>query len=94
MNKADLISSMAEKTEMTQRSVEKILDAFMESVKEALSHGDKVTLVGFGTFEVSRREARKGTNPQTGAQIHIEARKVPRFRPGKALKQVVRESKW
>jgi DNA-binding protein HU-beta len=90
MNKADLVSSIAEKTEMTQRSVEKILDAFMESVKTALGRGDKVTLVGFGTFEVSQRQARKGRNPQTGAELHIAARKVPKFRPGKDLKTVVR----
>ena len=87
MNKADLISAMAEKSGMTKKDSEKALNAFMETVEETLVKRDKVQLVGFGTFEVRERSARKGRNPQTGEEIDIPAARVPAFKAGKALKR-------
>ncbi|HHW31411.1 MAG TPA: HU family DNA-binding protein [Clostridiaceae bacterium] len=89
MNKAELVAKMAEKSQMSKKDAEKALNAFMESVQEALSKNDKVQLVGFGTFEVRHRAARKGRNPQTKEEIIIQATKVPVFRVGKALKEAV-----
>ena len=89
MNKADLISAMAEKSGMTKKDSEKALNAFMETVEEALVKRDKVQLLGFGTFEVRDRSARKGRNPQTGEEIDIPAARVPAFKAGKALKDSV-----
>ena len=74
---------------MTKKEAEKAVNAFVESVEEALVEGDKVSLVGFGTFEVRERSARKGRNPQTGEEISISASKVPAFKAGKALKDSV-----
>jgi DNA-binding protein HU-beta len=91
MNKADLISSMATKGEITKVDAEKALNAFIESVEEALVNGDKVQLVGFGSFEVRERAARKGRNPQTKKEITINASKAPVFKVGKALKDMVNE---
>lgn len=91
MNKADLISSMATKGEITKVDAEKALNAFVESVEEALVNGDKVQLVGFGSFEVRERAARKGRNPQTKKEITIKASKAPVFKVGKALKDMVNE---
>jgi len=91
MNKADLISSMASKGDITKVDAEKALNAFIESVEEALTSGDKVQLVGFGSFEVRERAARKGRNPQTKKEITIKASKAPVFRVGKALKDMVNE---
>lgn len=90
MNKADLIKSIAEKSSMTRVDAERALDAFVESVEDALSQGDKVQLVGFGSFEVRERAERKGRNPQTREEITIKASKVPVFKVGKALKDVVK----
>ncbi|MCX7711969.1 MAG: HU family DNA-binding protein [Clostridia bacterium] len=89
MNKADLITSMAEKSELSKKDAEKALNAFIESVEEAMTKGDKVQLVGFGSFEVRQRAARKGRNPQTKAEITIPASKSPIFKVGKALKDMV-----
>lgn len=89
MNKADLISVMAEKSGMTKKDSEKALNAFIEAVEEALVERDKVQLVGFGTFEVRERSARKGRNPQTGEEIDIPAASVPAFKAGKALKDSI-----
>lgn len=89
MNKAELISSMSEKGDITKVDAEKALNAFIESVEEALVNGDKIQLVGFGSFEVRERAARKGRNPQTKEEITIEASKAPVFRVGKALKDMV-----
>lgn len=89
MNKADLITSMAEKGKLQKKDAEKALNAFVESVEEALTKGDKVSLVGFGTFEVRDRAARKGRNPQTRTEITIPASKAPIFKVGKALKDMV-----
>lgn len=89
MNKAELISSVAEKTNLTKKDAEKALSAMLESIGEALSAGDKVQLVGFGTFEARERAARKGRNPQTGEEIDIAATKVPVFKAGKQLRDSV-----
>jgi len=89
MNKSDLIQSMAEKSELSKRDAEKALNAFLESVEEALARGEKVQLVGFGSFEVRRRAERKGKNPQTKEEIIIPATNAPVFRVGKALKDAV-----
>ncbi len=91
MNKADIISSMASKGDITKVDAEKALNAFIESVEEALVNGDKVQLIGFGSFEVRERAARKGRNPQTKKEITIKASKAPVFRVGKALKDMVNE---
>ncbi|HHY41591.1 MAG TPA: HU family DNA-binding protein [Thermoanaerobacterales bacterium] len=89
MNKAELISVMAEKSGLTKKDTEKALNSFIEAVEEALVNGDKVQLVGFGTFEVRERSARKGRNPQTGEEIDIPAASVPAFKAGKALKDSI-----
>lgn len=89
MTKADLVSAMAEKSGFSKTDSEKALKAFIESVTAALKSGDKVALVGFGTFSVGERAARTGKNPQTGAKIKIAAAKSPKFKAGKALKDAV-----
>ncbi|MFZ5639760.1 MAG: HU family DNA-binding protein [Bacillota bacterium] len=89
MNKQDLVSSVAEKAELTKKDAEKAVSAVFASIEGALAKGDKVQLVGFGTFEVRKRAARKGRNPQTGKEIQIAAAKVPAFKAGKALKDAV-----
>ncbi len=89
MNKAELIAKIAEESKLTKKAAETALDAFVTSVEEALKNGEKVQLVGFGTFEVRQRAARKGRNPQTKAEIKIPASKAPVFKAGKALKELV-----
>ena len=89
MNKAELIAKIAEESKLTKKAAETALDAFVTSVEEALKKGEKVQLVGFGTFEVRKRAARKGRNPQTKAEIKIPASKAPVFKAGKALKELV-----
>lgn len=89
MNKAELLAAMAEKSELSKKDSEKALKAFIDVVTEELVKGEKVQLVGFGTFEVSERPAREGRNPQTGAAMNIPASKAPKFKAGKALKDVV-----
>ncbi len=89
MNKADLVASMAEKSKLSKKDSERALNAFIESVEVALKKGQKVQLVGFGSFEVRNRAARKGRNPQTKAEIIIPASKAPVFKVGKALKDAV-----
>ena len=89
MNKAELISKMAEESKLTKKAAEAALEAFVSTVEGALKAGDKVQLVGFGTFEVRQRAARKGRNPQTKAEIKIPASKAPAFKAGKALKDLV-----
>ena len=93
MNKTELVSAIAEKTALSKKDSEKALAAAIETVIEALKAGDKVQLVGFGTFETSKRKARKGKNPQTGEAIKIPAAVVPKFKAGKALKDVVNGAK-
>ena len=89
MNKTELIEAMAEKTGFTKKNAEVALNAFIYTVSEELVKGEKVSLVGFGTFEVSERAAREGRNPQTGATMKIAASKAPKFKAGKALKDMV-----
>ena len=89
MNKSDLIAAMAAKTGSTKKDAEATLNAFVDVVTEALVKGDKVQLVGFGSFEVRKRAARKGRNPQTKEEIKIPASKAPVFKAGKALKDLV-----
>lgn len=86
MNKSSLIAAVAEKAGITKKDSEKAVAALIETVQEALKAGDKVQLVGFGTFEVRERAAREGKNPQTGETIKIAASKVPAFKAGQALK--------
>lgn len=89
MNKASLIAKIAEESKLTKKAAETALDAFVSTVEGALKAGDKVQLVGFGTFEVRQRAARKGRNPQTKQEIKIPASKAPVFKAGKALKELV-----
>ena len=89
MNKTDLIAAVAAKAELTKKDAAAATDAVIAAVKEALVKGDKVQLVGFGTFEVRKRSARQGKNPRTGAAIKIAASKVPAFKAGKPLKDAV-----
>ena len=91
MNKTELIAAIAEKTELSRKDAEKALKAFTEVVEEELKKGEKIQLVGFGTFEVSERAAREGRNPHTGATMEIKASKAPKFKAGKALKDMVNE---
>ena len=89
MNKSELIAAIAAKTGETKKDAEATLNAFIDVVTEALIKGDKVQLVGFGSFEVRKRAARKGRNPQTKEEIKIPASKAPVFKAGKALKDLV-----
>ncbi|MDN5342975.1 HU family DNA-binding protein [Oceanotoga sp. DSM 15011] len=90
MNKKELISALAEKIGVSKKDAGTYLDSFVEIVSESLENGEEVKLVGFGTFSVSERKARKGVNPQTKKPIEIPARKVPKFRPGNELKERVK----
>ena len=89
MTKTELINEVANKTELTKKDCEKAVNAVIESITDALIMGDKVQLVGFGTFEVKERAAREGINPRTKEKIEIPASKLPVFKAGKALKEVV-----
>ncbi len=89
MNKAELIAAVAQSADLTKKDAEAAVSAITETITKALCEGDKVQLVGFGTFEVRAREARTGKNPRTGEAIEIAASKVPAFKAGKALKDVV-----
>ncbi|CCI86463.1 HU family DNA-binding protein [Lactobacillus gigeriorum] len=89
VNKAELVKQIAEKTEMKKKDAEAVLAAVTSTIQEELVKGNKVQLIGFGTFEVRHRAARKGRNPQTGDEITIPAAQVPAFKPGKALKDSV-----
>jgi DNA-binding protein HU-beta len=89
MNKAELVARVAKDTGLTKADSLRALDAVLDNVARTLKKGEKVTLVGFGTFAVGRRRARTGRNPQTGAPIKIAARRVPRFSAGKDLKDLI-----
>ncbi|MDD6615193.1 MAG: HU family DNA-binding protein [Lachnospiraceae bacterium] len=91
MNKAELIDAVAKKTELSKKDAEKAMKAFTDVIAEQLKKGDKVQLVGFGTFEVSERAAREGRNPQTGETMTIAASRSPKFKAGKALKDMINE---
>ena len=89
MNKTELVASVAEKAGLTKKDAEKAVNALFESVQQALVEGDKVQMIGFGTFEVKERAARTGRNPRTNETIQIPASKNPAFKAGKALKDAV-----
>ncbi|NOU98314.1 integration host factor subunit alpha [Paenibacillus sp. LMG 31456] len=90
MNKTDLISNISEKSGLTKKDVETVLNNFLGEVTDALSTGDKVQLIGFGTFEIRKRSGRTGRNPQTGKEITIPESKVPAFKAGNKLKEAVK----
>jgi len=89
MNKTELVAAMAEQAGVSKKDAEKVLKAFSDVVADELKKGGKVQLVGFGTFEVSERAAREGRNPQTGKAMKIAASKAPKFKAGKALKDML-----
>ena len=93
MNKAELVAAMAAKTGNTKKGTEEYINALVEVITASLKKGEKVQLVGFGSFEVRKRAARKGRNPQTGEEIKITASKSPVFKPGKAFKDLVNKKK-
>ncbi|MBI1922284.1 MAG: HU family DNA-binding protein [Geobacter sp.] len=93
MTKAELVEAVAKSSKLTKAAAEKAVNSLISAVSDALRKGDRVTLVGFGSFEVAQRKARTGRNPQTGKEIKIAAAKVPKFRPGKALKDAVAKKK-
>ena len=89
LNKQELVANVAEQASLTKKDAEKAVNAVFEAIKSALSEGDRIQLIGFGTFEVKDRKARKGRNPQSGEEIDIPASKTPVFKAGKALKDSV-----
>ena len=91
MNKTELVAAIAKKTELSKKDAEKALKAFTDVVAEELKKGEKIQLVGFGTFEVTERAAREGRNPRTGEMMSIADSKAPKFKAGKALKDIVNE---
>lgn len=93
MNKAELVAAIAEQANVSKKVAEDTLNAFVGTVSAQLKKGEKIQLVGFGTFETAKRAARKGINPQTKKEIKIPATKVPKFKPGKALKDTVAGAK-
>lgn len=90
MNKTELVNAVAENASLSKKDAGNAVEAVFESIQKALADGDKVSLIGFGNFEVRERAARKGRNPQTGKEIDIAASKVPAFKPGKQLKDAVK----
>jgi len=89
MNKADLVEEVVNQTGLTKKVSREAVDAIISAITDSLAGGERVTLVGFGTFQVMERKARRGVNPQTGKSIQISAKKVPKFRPGKSLREAV-----
>lgn len=90
MNKSELVAMMADKAELSKKDAEKALNAFIESVQETVKTGDKISLAGFGKFELRKREAREGKNPRTGEKLTIAACNAPAFKAGKAFKDFVK----
>jgi len=90
MNKAELISEVSSRVGLTKKETQNVIDVVTETIGDTLSQREKVTLVGFGTFQVVNRKARRGVNPQTGETIQIPAKKVPKFVPGKGLREKVK----
>jgi len=89
MNKTEFVDAIADKADVQKSDAAKIIDSMVDVIGDTLKKGDQITLIGFGTFLVSKREARKGRNPRTGEEIEIAASNVPRFKPGKALKETI-----
>jgi DNA-binding protein HU-beta len=90
VNKAELIEHIANSADLNKAQAGRALDAFIDAVRRSLKKGDSVSLIGFGTFTVTKRAARNGRNPRTGAAIKIKAAKIPKFRPGKGLKDAIK----
>lgn len=90
MNKSQLVESVAEATQLSKTNIEEVINVSLDLIRKSVKKGDDVTLVGFGTFTKSKRKARMGRNPQTGKEIKIPATTVPRFRPGKEFKDLIR----
>ncbi|MCK9225198.1 MAG: HU family DNA-binding protein [Candidatus Muirbacterium halophilum] len=90
MNKMELIDAIAKNASISKKDAKSALEAMVEEITGTLKKADKVSLIGFGTFEIAERKARKGVNPRTGEEIKIKATRVPKFRPGKALKEAVK----
>ena len=90
MNKAGLVEKVADQTGLTKRTSREVVDAIVSVITDSLAREERVTLVGFGTFQVIRRKERTGRNPQTGDKIQIPAKKVPKFRPGRGLREKVK----
>ena len=90
MNKTELVNAVATQAELTKKDATAAVDALFETISKTLAKEEKIQLIGFGTFEVRERSARKGRNPQTGEEIDIAASKVPAFKPGKELKEAVK----
>ena len=89
MNKGELIEKIADMSGLTKKDADAAFNAFIETVQDALKKGDKIAIAGFGTFDVSKRKARTGRNPQTGEEIKIAASKSPKFKPGKSFKDLL-----
>lgn len=89
MNKAQLVEKVADGVGLTKKDVNNVVDAMTSAITDSLAGGEKVTLVGFGTFQVQKRKARQGVNPQTGEKISIPAKDVPKFKPGRSLREAV-----
>jgi len=89
MNKAELVEKVAAEVGLTKKDINNVVDAMTSAITDSLARGEKVTLVGFGTFQVQRRKARQGVNPQTGDKISIPAKDVPKFKPGRSLREAV-----
>ncbi|KKM78940.1 hypothetical protein LCGC14_1354950 [marine sediment metagenome] len=89
MNKAELVEKVAGEVGLTKKDVNNVVDAVTSAITNSLAGGEKVTLVGFGTFQVQKRKARRGVNPQTGQKISIPAKDVPKFKPGRSLREAV-----
>lgn len=89
MNKAELVEEVARQTGLTKRVCKEAVDSVIATVTDSLANGEKVTLVGFGSFKIMTRKSRRGRNPQTGEEIQIPAKEVPKFEPGKGLRQAV-----
>ncbi len=90
MNKAELVKAVSDEIGISKKDAGNVLNAITESIRDALSNGEKVTLVGFGTFQVIEKKSRKGRNPQTGEELQIPAKKVPKFKAGKGLREKVK----
>lgn len=90
MNKKELVEQVAEQSNLTRSKAEQAVNAFIQNTQETLAMGDIVQLIGFGTFSVADRAARKGRNPQTGQEIHIPACKLPQFKPGNKFREIVK----
>ena len=90
MNKTELVRAVSTQAELTQKDAAKAVDAIFETISNTLAQNEKIQLIGFGTFEVRERAARKGRNPQTGEEIEIAAANVPAFKPGKELKEAIK----